>query len=114
MSIYTDAQTLATYNSQGVAVPTSITQPDGYNTILSITSGVPFQISANRLANLYVNVVTSAPLTVTMGPTPLGTRVQLTGSQSTAVGLFNLNVPAGWYVVITGTVANLVLNAVLR
>lgn len=113
MSNLSDAQTLATYNASGTA-PGSVIQPTGFSETVTVVSGTPFQISSVRTSDLYINVNTSAALAISMGPTAAGTTVTVSPSQLTAVGLIHLRVPTGWYVVLTGTAADVNVTAVLE
>lgn len=115
MSAITDGQTLATYNANASAgAPASVLQPSGSEIVETVVSGTPFQISTARAATLYIAIATSAALTLSMGPEAAGTSVAVAASASEAIGVTTLDVPAGWYVKITGTVADFVLNAVLK
>lgn len=113
MSDITDAQTLAIYNGEGQALPASIGQPSGTPQVITAVSGTPFQISTKRGAHLYIDINTSASLTLSMGPEAAGTSVPVGAASADAIGVTTLYVPAGWYVKLTGTVADFVLNAVL-
>jgi hypothetical protein len=114
MSNITDAQTLSIYNGEGVAVPAATLEPSGLPEVITAVSGTPFQISTKRNADLYIAIATAAALTISMGPEAAGTSVPVAASASEAVGVTTLFVPVGWYVKLTGTVADFVLNAVLR
>lgn len=107
-----DAQTTAIYYGKGAALPTSIAVPSGVSIVETPTTATAFQVSAARAANLYINVRTSAALTIAIGPDNTAAIV-LSASQSDALGTHNIYVPAGWYVKLTGTMANLAITAVL-
>jgi hypothetical protein len=113
MSAITDAQTVAIYDGENKALPASIQQSEGTPEVVTATSTTPFQISTQRAAFLYIAIATAAALTITMGPEAAGTSVPVAASAVEAIGVTTLRVPAGWYVVLTGTVADFVLNAVL-
>lgn len=115
MSNVTDAQTLATYNANASAgAPASVLLPADGAITETVVSGTPFQVSTTRAADLYINITTAASITISMGPEAAGTSVALNAAQSDAIGLLHLNVPKGWYVKITGTVADFVITAVLK
>lgn len=115
MATIDDAQTLATYNANASAgAPASVLAPSGEAITETVVSATPFQISVKRAAFLYINVTTSAALTVSMGPEAAGTSIAVGAAQSEALGVTTLHVPAGWYVKLTGTVADFVLTAVLQ
>lgn len=78
----------------------------------TFVSATPQQLSASKDVYLYINVTTAASLTISMGPTSTGTGVALNSAESDALGMVTIRVPAGWYVKITGTVADLNINAV--
>lgn len=113
MSDLTDAQDVATYNAKGSALPGSIAQPSGLAAVVTVVSGTPFQVSTKRAARLYIAITTAAALTISMGPEAAGTSVAIQPSQSSALGLCTLDVPAGWYVKLTGTVTNYTVTSVL-
>jgi hypothetical protein len=77
-------------------------------------SGTAKQLSTTKQVDLYINVTTAAALGITMGATSAGTGVTLNTSESDALGLLHILVPVGWYVVVTGTVANLAFNALIH
>lgn len=77
------------------------------------TTATAFQVSTKRAADLYITVNTAAALAVAMGPTS-ATAVTIAASASYALGTTYLYVPAGWYVKLTGTMANLTVTSVLR
>jgi hypothetical protein len=115
MAVTDDAQLLATYNANASAgAPASLLQPGNLAVTESIVSGTPFQISKQRAATLYIAIATAAAITVSMGPEAAGTSVPLVATATEAIGLSTLDVPAGWYVKITGTVADFVATAVLK
>lgn len=113
MSAIDDAQTTAIYYGKGVALPASVQNAQGAAIVEAPTTGVAFQVSATRAADLYVNVRTAAALATAIGPDS-STAIALDASQSDALGMTTVFVPAGWYVKLTGTIANLAITAVLR
>jgi len=104
-------QTLATFNAEGEVVTTGNA---GTAQTETITSGTAFQVSATRAAKLYINVRTAASLEVQMGPTSAGNTITIDSGESEALGVTTLHVPAGWYVLLTGTTADFVATAVLE
>ena len=111
----TDAQDTAVYNANASGgLPASLLQPSGYSVVETVVSGTPFQVSAARDGYLYINITTAASVTISMGPEAAGTSVPLNAAQSDAIGLVTIRVPRGWYVKITGTVADFVVRAVLN
>lgn len=110
MSNITDAQQLAL---QGGFATAAQIMPAGYAFTETVVSGTPFQVSNNRTSHVYINITTAASVTISMGPEAAGTSVALNAAQSDALGLVTLRVPIGWYVKITGTVADFVVTAVL-
>ena len=89
------------------------TVPVGTATVTTpvFVTNVAQQLSATRNVNLYINVVTAAALTIAYGPTSAAATV-LNASAVDGIGLINVSVPVGWYVKITGTIANLAITAV--
>lgn len=112
MSDIDDAQTLAIYNAKGQAVPAATQLAAGTPLTLVPTTATAFQVSTKRGAHLFINVRTAAALAIAIGPDNT-TAIALSASQSDALGITTLWVPAGWYVKLTGTIANLAITAVL-
>lgn len=77
----------------------------------AFVSGTAQQLSANQDVMLYIAVQTSAALAVAIGPTA-GVATTLMPSKAYALGLASVRIPAGWYVMITGTIADLAITAV--
>lgn len=77
----------------------------------SFTSGAAKQLSTVQDVILYVTVKTSAALSVAIGPTS-ATAYTVMPSASYALGLCSLRVPKGWWVNITGTIADLAIAQV--
>lgn len=113
MTIIDDAQTTAIYNGKGVALPASIALAAGTALTISPTTAVGFQISTARAATLYVNVRTAAALATALSADG-SSYTTIDASQSDALGITTLEVPAGWFVKLTGTMANLVCTAILK
>jgi hypothetical protein len=112
MSVIDDAQLTAIYYGKGVALPAANQQAAGTAVVEVPTSGTGFQVSTTRAAMLYVNVRTAAALATAISADG-STYVALDASQSDAIGMTTLHVPAGWYVKLTGTIANLAITAIL-
>lgn len=112
MSNIDDAQTTAIYYGKGQALPASVQNAAGAAIVEVPTSGTGFQVSPNRAATLYVNVRTAAALATALSPDN-STYYTLDASQSDALGMTTIHVPAGWYVKLTGTIANLAITAIL-
>jgi hypothetical protein len=83
----------------------------GVSTPITPVTNTPFQPSTKRAANLYLNVFTVAPLTISIGPTSACT-IPVQASESSAIGITTLDIPAGWWVNLTGTMADLSVIAV--
>jgi streptogramin lyase len=78
----------------------------------SFVSGTALQINANQDVMLYVTVTTASTIAIAWGPTS-STTLTLVPSVAATVGCFySARVPAGWYVKITGTIADLTIEAV--
>jgi hypothetical protein len=78
----------------------------GAVTTPTFVSTTPQQLSATQNGVLYIDVTTAASLTIAIGPTSSATTVLQTSIVS-ALGLTHVHVPAGWYVKLTGTMADL-------
>ncbi len=78
----------------------------------TVVSGTAFQVSMSQPSNLYLDITTSAPLAIAVGPTA-ATATTILASESAALGLLTIRVPAGWYVKVTGTPADFVATAVI-
>jgi hypothetical protein len=112
MSILTDAQTLATYNASGAALPTSISDDTNANLPVTFSSGVAFQVDPSRACRIYVDVRVSAPLSISIGSST-GAEITLMATESPAVGLQTFDLPGGWSCVLTGTNADVSVVAIL-
>jgi hypothetical protein len=108
-----DAQTTAIYYAKGQALPSSVQQAAGTSIVETPTTAVGFQVHATRSAMLYVNIRTAAALATAISPDNV-TYYPLDASQSDAIGMTTIHVPAGWYVKLTGTMANLAITAILN
>lgn len=113
MSAIDDAQTTAIYYGKGAALPASVQQAGGASIVETVVSGTGFQVSTTRSAFLYVNVTTAAALAIALSPDN-STYYPLNISQSDALGMVTLEVPKGWWVKLTGTVADFVATAILN
>lgn len=118
MSIESDAQASAATNahtdssnktSGSNAVPV---RPVTDATVPVFVTATPQQLSATKNIDLYINITTAASLTISMGPTSAGTGVTLNAAESDTLGLIHIFVPVGWYVKLTGTMADMAFNAI--
>lgn len=113
MSNLTDAQAKAATNAHAdaaddnntgsVAVPSPAASIAQTETFVSGTAKV---LDAAKDRYLYINITTAAALAVAMGPTSSANTVPVSISQSSALGVITVRVPRGWYVKLTGTVAD--------
>lgn len=71
----------------------------------TFVSGTAQVVDSRKDNFLYINIATSAALAIALGPTNAAANA-VSPSQSSAVGLVTLFVPAGWYVKLTGTMGN--------
>jgi hypothetical protein len=77
----------------------------------TFVSGTALQLNTTQDTMLYVEVTTAASLEIQMGSTSsVGTT--LISTITAALGMETIRVPKGWYVKITGTIADLNINAV--
>jgi hypothetical protein len=111
MSNITDAQNQAL---QGGVLTSAQQAAQNYSVTETVVSGTPFQVSTVRDADLYINITTAASFTLSMGPEAAGTSIALNAAESDALGMVTVHVPRGFYVKITGTVADFTVTAVLR
>ena len=77
----------------------------------AFVSGTARQLSTDTDVDLFVNINTAAALAIAIGPTAAAA-VVVSPSQTSALGMMQFRVPRGWFVKITGTIANLNINAV--
>jgi hypothetical protein len=77
----------------------------------AFVSGTARQCSTTQDAVLYIAVQTSAALAVAIGPTSTPANT-IMPSKSYALGMITLRVPKAWYVLITGTIADLTITQV--
>lgn len=111
MNPVSEGQVLGTDNAQGEVLTTG---NGGTAVTLTPTTATAFQVSANRSADVYIEITTAAALGITMGPTSAGTGVTIASSESETLGVTTVHVPAGWYMVLTGTMADQTVTAVLN
>lgn len=78
---------------------------------VTFVSGTAKQVDTRKDNFLYINVTTSAALAIALGPTSAAATV-INASESDALGVITLFVPAGWYVKLTGTIADVTCTAV--
>jgi hypothetical protein len=116
MSDVTDAQGIAAVNAHlDAAANTPGSTTTGSHTAAAVVfvSGTAQQIDKLKDASLYINVTNAATaLAVAIGPTA-STTVTLNASQTDALGLVNVLVPGGWFVKLTGTMANVACTSIL-
>lgn len=87
---------------------TSATATPSTPTFVSTTAQ---QLSTTQDTMLYITINTSAALAVAIGPANT-TTTAIAASASYALGVITLRVPKGWWVKLTGTMANLTTTAV--
>jgi hypothetical protein len=98
-------------HTDAAAVTAGSTGPGSHATAApTFVSGTAKQVDTRKDAFLYIAITTAAALTVAIGPTS-ATAQAITPSQSSALGVITLFVPAGWYVKLTGTIANLAITS---
>lgn len=121
MSAITDAQATAVTNGEtdkaAVGAGGTTAVPVAAVTVATVpvfVSGTAQQLNASRVIDLYINITTSASLAITMGPTSAGTGVSLNAAESDALGLLTIRIPAGWYIKLTGTVADMAFIAIVE
>jgi hypothetical protein len=88
-----------------------ISRPTPTSSVLTLTSGTAVQVNANLDSMVYINVNTAAALAIAIGSDNT-TAVPIVASETVALGLCTVRVPAGWYLKVTGTVADLTVTAV--
>lgn len=97
----------------GVASHNGGTNTSGTAAVSSpaFTSGTALQVNTTQDTMLYIAIQTAAALAVAIGPANT-TTTSLMPSQTYALGLITIRVPKGWWVKITGTIADLTITAV--
>lgn len=73
---------------------------------ISFTTATAAQVITTSDAMLYIACTTSAALTISMGPTSAASAVTILNNVTVAKCLMSVRVPAGWYVELTGTMAD--------
>lgn len=116
MTDISDAQDKATVNAAADKAATGVggvTTLGGARDVIvpTFVTATALQISASQDTYLYINIKTAAALAIAMGATSAASNV-ISISQSSALGVVTLFVPAGWYVKLTGTMANLQFLAI--
>jgi hypothetical protein len=95
------------YHADSAANTAGSTGPGSHTAAAkTFVSGTAQVVDSRKDNFLYINIATSAALAVAMGPTSAVANA-VSPSQSSAIGMLTLFVPAGWYVKLTGTMANL-------
>jgi hypothetical protein len=77
----------------------------------SFVSGTSLQLNTTQDTMLYIAITTSAALAVAIGPTA-GVATALIPSASYALSVISIRVPKGWFVKITGTIADATITAI--
>lgn len=118
MAFPQDEQKQATVNDtaeQALDTAGSNKVPIGSDTVSVpvFVSATARTLSLSRVVDLYINITTAAALAIAIGPTSAAANV-LNASESDTLGLIHLHVPVGWYVKITGTVADLAFTAITQ
>lgn len=117
MSVLTDAQATAATNGDAdkLVLGAGGTTAPGSHTVATQTfvSGTAKQVDAAKSAYLYINITTAAALAIAIGPTSAAANV-LNASESDALGMITLFVPGGWYVKLTGTMADVTCTSVIQ
>lgn len=79
---------------------------------IAFTTATAQQVNAQSDAILYIACTTSTALTVSMGPTVATSAVTILNNVTVSTCLMSVRVPAGWYVKLTGTMADFSCNYV--
>lgn len=77
----------------------------------TFVSGTAQQISTTKDAMVYIDVKTAASLTLALGAASTATTV-LQSAVVSGLGLSSIRLPAGWFLKITGTIADLTITAI--
>ena len=77
----------------------------------SFSSGVSLQLNTTQDVMLYIAITTSAALAVAIGPLNTVTTA-LIPSASYALSVISIRVPKGWWVKITGTIADTTITSI--
>ena len=77
----------------------------------SFSTTVALQVNSAQDTMLYIAIQTAAALAIAIGPTSSVTTA-LMPSKTYALGLLTIRVPKGWFVKITGTIADLIITAI--
>ena len=77
----------------------------------TFVNGTSLQLNTTQDVMLYLAITTSAALAVAIGPTS-GVATALIPSASYALSVITIRVPKGWFVKITGTIADMTITAV--
>lgn len=78
----------------------------------TVVSGTGFQVSTVQNSHLYIDVGTSAALAIALSRDGV-TYTTVMASKAAGIGLLSLAVPAGFFVKLTGTVADFVVTAIM-
>ena len=77
----------------------------------SLSTGTAAQISTVQDVMLYIAINTAAALAIAVGPANTVTTAIL-ASETAALSVITLRLPKGWWVKITGTIADLTITAI--
>jgi pyruvate kinase len=95
------------YHTDSAANTSGSTAPGAHPAAaVTFVSGTAKVVDSKVDTFLYINIATSAALAIAFGPTSAVANA-ISPSQSSAIGMLTVFVPAGWYVKLTGTMANL-------
>ena len=71
----------------------------------TIVSGTAYQVSTKQPSHVYIDITTSAPLAIAIGPTS-ACAITVLASESAALGVTSVALPIGWWYKLNGTVAD--------
>jgi hypothetical protein len=99
--------------ASGVVTQNGGTSTAGTATVTTPTfvSTTARQLSTTQDSMLYINITTAASLAVAIGADNT-TANTIQSAESSALGVITLRIPAGWWVKLTGTMADLAITAV--
>ena len=99
--------------TNGLAAQKGGTDTSGTATVSapSLSTGTAAQISTVQDVMLYIAINTSASLAIAVGPLNTVTTTIL-AAEAAALGVITLRLPKGWWIKITGTIADLTITAI--
>lgn len=77
----------------------------------SLSTGTAAQISTTQDVMVYIAINTSASLAVSVGPANT-TTTAIVAAEAVALGVITLRLPKGWWIKVTGTIADLTITAI--